>query len=229
MKGLIGRSLSGWVLGASGRRPWGLWQDWAVQRLRPVAQWPARGMGIYKTAAIGQSAEIASVKALLQPEYFFLGFFICPPEGFGQGYCAMLVGQIAGVEDLEAPTGEKQIARHVDILDQRLADIVHLAAPIAPLGVGQKADVAESLGRPGNVEQLARWRSPDGVKFCFDIDAGQCPQGPAQHLLAALGCCPRRHHGEALVLDLIEPWLAAHAQRLQRADRLAKSCQVFRL
>lgn len=177
-------------------------------------------MNLIKRATVGKSW-IAPGQPGLQAYHFLQYFPVLPRQLLRQGYLAMLIGKVTCIHDFNSPFGQEEEARNVDILDQRFADVVDLPSSIFAVCILKEGNGIESQLARAQVKVLARWATPDGVKFRLDEYTGPLPDGPAKYLFAA----KRKHvlwnDGKAFALWLMHERLAGNLNGIHAGNDLA--------
>lgn len=171
-------------------------------------------MYLRKTTSCGMTWWIPSGQAFLQTRQFLHCFYVLPFELLRQGYVAVLVGQVSSVQDFESPLCKIEEASDIVVFDERLSDVINLPSEVFPVWVRQERDGLKPDFPGGNVNVVATWVSPDGVKFSLYENARTLPYGPPDYLFAAKGRDVLWKDREAFVLWLVRDGLAEDGYRL---------------
>jgi len=165
---------------------------------------------VHKGRSVGPSCWIASGQPKLKAHRLLHQLQKIPLGLAGQGYCAILIGQIARVKEFVAPPGQVQKTDHVVVLDQGAADIIHLPSRVFTVGVRQETDRRDEPLPWRNIEQSARWIAPNGMKFRLDKHPGALPQSPSDYHRTTLLGDALFHDWETFVDWLADDGLARH-------------------
>lgn len=140
---------------------------------------------VHKTRSVGWSC-VSIPKSKIKLRHLLLYFPVFLEEFGGKFDLPMLIGQVTLVRYFENPFGEVQEANHVQVIHQRVADVIDLSTAIFMARVGKEEGGVVREGPRGQVDQIPLRVLPDCMEFGFDEDAGCLPDGPAYQLFSAV-------------------------------------------
>lgn len=161
---------------------------------------------------------------LIQTYHFLHDFGDFPQGDGGKGYATIWVGRAVRFQYFNTLAPKIEEAGNVGVIDQRLADIVNLPALVVAVGIRQEGDGLMPGWSRGKVEVIARWTSPDGVKFCFDKYTGAFPDCPPRYCCAAVNQGVLWDNEKAFVHWLIREWLASGRYRYLVGGNAVAEC-----
>ncbi|MBZ5875992.1 hypothetical protein [Chromohalobacter israelensis] len=112
--------------------------------------------------------------------------FYFPQAYFGHAHDAVLVGEIALVEQFEPLAPKVDVTRYPLVLPKGPSDVVNLNAFVVALRVRHEQDSGRLFRLRRQIDQLPVRVTPNGVEFRLDHHFAPLPNGPAHQCFTAV-------------------------------------------